>query len=192
MSVVNALNLLQHQKTIRHIFHTGGVFAYPTEGVFGLGGNPYLLSAYRRIVALKERGQGKGMIVVGAEWKQLYPLLALNPVQLQQLILPWENSQRATTFVLPASKQAPVYLLDSKAGNIAVRVARHPVVAGLCRLCTGALLSTSANPSGAPPATTAAQVREYFPDIPIIAGSLGEQTRPSRIVDIMSNTILRD
>lgn len=191
MPVVKTLDLSRDGAHIRQIFQTGGIFAYPTEGVFGLGGNPYLVRAYQKIVALKGREKGKGMIVVGADWTQLCPFIAMDFARLQALIRPWQG-QRATTFVLPAAPQAPAYLRDKTYGNIALRVSSHPVVAALCRLCAGPLLSTSANPTGMSPGRTTARVQEYFPDIPVVEGTIGNQTRPSRIVDVITNTVLRD
>jgi L-threonylcarbamoyladenylate synthase len=76
---------------------------------------------------------------------------------------------------------------------VAVRVTAHPVVAGLCRRFGGALVSTSANIGGHPPARRRLQVqRDFGSDLDyIVPGPLGTQRGATEIRDARSGVIIR-
>ena len=57
------------------VMHQGGVIAYPTEAVWGLGCDPYNASAVNRILTLKQRDPAKGLILVAANIEQFAPFL---------------------------------------------------------------------------------------------------------------------
>ena len=58
-----------------HVLHRGGVVAYPTESVFGLGCDPLSGDAVARILELKQRPVTAGLIVIGADREQVRPWL---------------------------------------------------------------------------------------------------------------------
>ena len=60
---------------LRAHLQCGGLVAYPTEGSYGLGCLPQQAMGLRRVIAVKKRPQYKGLIVIGAHWDQLAPLL---------------------------------------------------------------------------------------------------------------------
>ena len=143
----------------RRALVTGGVIAYPTEAVYGLGCLPEVASAVARILLMKRRPRGKkGLILVAASIDQLLHYLARDAVPDWDTVL--QSWPGPVSWVFPASRALPVHLQG--AGNsIAVRVSAHPVVRALC-LANGPLVSTSANPSGRLPARSKARVRRYF------------------------------
>jgi len=59
--------------------HSGGIVAYPTEAVFGLGCDPANPRAVMRLLALKQRQPEKGLILVAASLQQLQPWVAPLP-----------------------------------------------------------------------------------------------------------------
>ncbi|MDN6319504.1 MAG: Sua5/YciO/YrdC/YwlC family protein, partial [Marinobacter sp.] len=63
----------------RSVILRGGVIAYPTEAVWGLGCDPWNLSAVTRILTLKNRPVEKGMILVASSVAQVHFLLDLLP-----------------------------------------------------------------------------------------------------------------
>ena len=176
------LNLLQSRQ----------VFAYPTEAVYGLGGDPQDADTFAQILRLKGgRRPGQGMLLVAADWAQCYDWVAgLDAALIARL--EQEAADRATTFILRAAASVPVYLRDAASGRIAIRVSQHPLVRQLCTWADSPLISTSANPSAAPPARSAAEVQHYFPALPVIAGETGGEARPSRLWDVANATALRD
>ncbi len=165
----------------------GGVLAYPTEGVWGLGCDPRNRRALRKILALKARPQKKGVLLVAANQAQTrFYWQATEPLALQP-----EAYWPGTTLVLPASRPCPAWIRGQHDG-IALRVSAHPGIRALCRAFGGAIVSTSANPAGKRPARSLRELRRHFGrDLLTLPARLGGQGRPSRIIDARSGKILR-
>lgn len=166
---------------IRAHLAAGGLLAYATEAVWGLGGDPRQPEALRALRELKGREPGKRFLIVLRHWSQLADWL-------DEASLPPPGDPRPTTYLLRASARAPAALVQD--GKIALRCTRYRPLRRLCRLAP--LLSTSANPPGRPPARSLAELRHYFPEVPLVLGSVGPATRPSRIVDWASGALRRD
>ena len=96
------------------------------------------------------------------------------------------------TWLLPAREHTP-WWLRGRHDTVAVRVSAHPVVAALCNSFGGALISTSANLSGRPPARTRLQVQSQFGGTLdyIMPGATGGQTRPTEIRDGLTGAVVR-
>lgn len=170
---------------------TGGIVAYPTEAVYGLGCDPLNPAAFARLLALKQRPDAKGVILIAAEEAQLSPYLAALPeVMLQRLRQSWPGP---VTWIVPAAATVPSWLTGNR-DTIAVRVTAHPLAAALCRAFGGALVSTSANRSGEAPARSAAAVQQQFGEQldTILDGPLGGLERPTRICDARTGAIIRE
>ena len=168
----------------------GGVVAYPTEAVYGLGCDPFNEHAVLRLLAIKGRAVHKGLILIAADHDQLEPLLLpCCDDTLAQVLESWPGP---STWILPAHPRVPVWLTGGS-GGIAVRVTAHPLAASLCRRLGGPLISTSANRSGRPPARTVLRARralgsrvDYF-----LTGPTGGAPRPSEIRDARNGRLLR-
>ena len=170
----------------------GGVLAYPTEAVWGLGCDPFDEAAVLRLLAIKQRPVEKGLILIAADLAQLQPLLELAAVpeaRLAEVLASWPGP---STWVLPASAAAPRWITGSHPG-IAVRVSAHPGVVALCRAFGGPLVSTSANLAGA-----AAAFRRDQLDPAVLArvdgvgeGETGGLARPTPIRDALSGHVFR-
>lgn len=182
----------QIQKAVR-VIHQGGVIAYPTEAVYGLGCDPFNAEAVLHLLSLKRRPVEKGLILIASDISQLTPFMAtLSDDQLQQLQASWPGP---VTWLVPARPETPTWLRGHHV-SIAVRVTDHPIAAALCRAAGHALVSTSANPAGRHPATTALQVRRYFSDREesvdhIVTGPLGTQAKPTTIRDLATGRTIR-
>jgi len=168
----------------------GGIIAYPTEGVYGLGCDPANATAVLRLLRLKRRPLAKGLILIAADLEQLLPYIT-EPTseQLQRIGSSWPGP---VTWLLPARPSTPTWLTGAH-DTLAVRVTRHPVAAALCRACNGALISTSANRHGLRPADTALQVRRQFPTElnAIIHGAASHRGGPTEIRDGRTGAIIR-
>ena len=168
----------------------GGIIAYPTESVYGLGCDPENSVTVELLLLLKQRPGNKGLILIASSIEQLEPYIkSLDRSTLQKIEATWPGP---VTWILPACKNIPPYL-SREDNTIAVRVTAHPVAAALCAIADQALVSTSANISGHPPARTALQVRNIFKDKVdyIIHGATGGTGRPTEIRDASSGKILR-
>ncbi|HBS41133.1 MAG TPA: tRNA threonylcarbamoyladenosine biosynthesis protein RimN [Oceanospirillales bacterium] len=157
----------------------GGVIAYPTEAVWGLGCNPADEEAVRQILRLKQRPEEKGLILIGSDLSQfdgwIKPLAADDLARVQAT---WPGP---VTWVLPCYDEVPV-CVRGRHTSVAVRITAHPLVRALCEQ-TGPLISTSANPAGREPARSSLRVRQYFGTAldHILPGALGGRDQPSEI-----------
>ncbi|MBB3169804.1 L-threonylcarbamoyladenylate synthase [Simiduia aestuariiviva] len=168
----------------------GGVIAYPTEGVWGLGCLPENEAAVLRILALKQRPVEKGLILVAARQDQVMPWLApVTEAAQRQLAASWPGPN---TWLIPHNGSVPPWITGQHP-KLAVRVSDHPVVQALCELTASALVSTSANPQGLPAAMDAAEVTAYFSmGIDALApGAVGARGRPSLIRDLETGAEIR-
>jgi L-threonylcarbamoyladenylate synthase len=129
----------------------GGVIAYPTEGVWGLGCDPQNKQAVTKILKIKNRVAEKGVILIAGDINQLSPYLGVIPEPIfKKVEASWPGP---ITWVLPASAAAPEWITGGR-DTVAVRVTTHSLVRMLCRSWGGAIVSTSANRSGREAAST--------------------------------------
>jgi L-threonylcarbamoyladenylate synthase len=172
------------------VLYNGGVIAYPTEAVWGLGCDPADESAVTRLLSLKRRPVDKGLILVASNEAQLAWLLAdLSKDQRQRLRQSWPGP---VTWLLPHRGRVPQWIHGDHE-TVAVRVSSHPIVRALCDSWGGALVSTSANRAGCNAALHQYQVRRYFGrglDF-VVPGTLGAAGRPSQIRELASGRIIR-
>lgn len=176
----SVIDILQH----------GGVIAYPTEAVYGLGCDPLNESAVKRICELKHRSIEKGLILIASEWKQLQPYVQTIPEEnLQKILNTWPGP---ITWVFPASQLAPPWI-TGKQNSIAIRVTAHPIARELCIAYDKPIVSTSANREGKEPARDAKTVKEIFGDEIdyIVSGKVGNHAKPTAIYDALTGSTLR-
>lgn len=180
----------QALETARRALAGGGIVAYPTEAVFGLGCDPADEAAIRCLQALKGREAGKGLILIAHEQAALAPWLAPLGDATQARIAPtWPGP---VTWLLPAAPGVP-RVLRGDHETLAVRVTAHPIAAALCRAWGGAIVSTSANRSGGEPARSAEAVRALFGDDidATLAGEVGGLEQPTTIRDGATGRVVR-
>jgi len=166
----------------------GGVLAYPTEGVWGLGADPRNRHAVERILELKQRPINKGVILVAAAMEQFeFILRHVDQEQRAVLAASWPGPN---TWLVPHHNEVPYWICGDHS-TVALRVSRHPVVRALCELA-GPLVSTSANPQGLPPARDGLRARVYFGDQVFYApGQVNRNAKPSTIRDLATGALVR-
>lgn len=177
-----------HLRRAARIIHDGGVVAYPTEGVFGLGCDPDHYDAVSRILTLKERAVAAGLILIAADREQLDDWIAPTAGENSALSGPDEF----VTWIVTAGPLCPDWITGGRS-TCAVRITRHPVAAALCRATDMALVSTSANRHGHGAATSALAVRRLFGQHVdfIVPGTTGGATGPSEIRSARTGKVLR-
>lgn len=179
-----------HLRLACHAVWSGGVIAYPTEGVWGLGCDPDNAQAVYRILAIKDRPMDKGLILIGADWAQLKPWLAPLPsAQIKQMQASWPGP---TTWVVPHNGQLPDWLTGGR-DTLAVRVSGHPLARRLCQHLRMPLVSTSANRSGQAALTEQNTVRwQLGAEIDyVLPGRVQNPGQSSQIRDLTSGATLR-
>jgi len=170
----------------------GGLVAYPTESVYGVGCDPFNADAVYRLLALKHRDEAKGLILVAANRYQVETLL--QDLSDQQLNLLEQSSlaEPLTCLLADENDHIPPWI-KGRHSRVAIRISRHPMVQELCLLFGGAIVSSSANITGFPSAKSPLQVRQQLQgglDY-LLVGQLGGAHKPSRIQDLCNNTIIR-
>lgn len=170
----------------------GGVIAYPTEAVWGLGCDPFDQAAVTRLLQLKQRPVDKGLILVAATPAQFDGLLdwpTLPDERRAAVLASWPGPH---TWIMPATARVP-HWITGRHDSVAVRVSAHPLVAQLCTGFGGPLVSTSANPAGAEPPRT---LDAFDPGLragvdAILPGATGELAAPTTIRDALGGGVLR-
>ncbi|HEY7840415.1 MAG TPA: L-threonylcarbamoyladenylate synthase [Gammaproteobacteria bacterium] len=177
-----------HIRRAAHVALSGGVIAYPTEAVYGIGCLPWSWPAVERVLRLKQRSRGRGLILIASCLEQVEPLVRFDGIDRRGILAAWPGP---VTWILPSSRLVPDWV-RGEGGRVAIRVTAYPPARRLCDL-TGPLVSTSANPADRPPARNAFRVRAYFPgrlDY-IVPGIAGGASAPSEIRDARTGAILR-
>jgi L-threonylcarbamoyladenylate synthase len=174
------------------LLRDGGVLAYPTEAVFGLGCDPHDPQAFERVFALKQRPPAQGVLLIADNFEQVtrYIDLAAVPEGVwREVRASWPGPQ---TWIFPRTPEVPAWVAGGHAG-IALRVTAHAPAAALCRAFGGALVSTSANPHGELPARDTQTVVDYFGDAldAVLDAPVGNAARPTPIRDALTGAIIR-
>jgi L-threonylcarbamoyladenylate synthase len=145
----------------------GGIIAYPTEGVFGLGCLPDDVEAVERLLEVKRRDTRKGLILIAS---------IVDPV---------------TWIVPPGPSVHPIILGQHE--NLAIRITSNPIAAALCDAVDSPIVSSSANLSGKPTARNRIVLRRQFGarvDY-IVPGDCGPASGASEIRDLSTGKVLR-
>ncbi len=179
--------LIRAVRALRH----GGLVAYPTEAVYGLGCDPFDAEAVHHLCELKQRPPGQGLLLIACSIEQLRPLVgAIDDERWPAILATWPGP---VTWVFPASGLTPTWL-QADDRTIAVRITAHPIARALCRDFGGPIVSTSANRRGRRPARTALEVRRRLgADITtVVSAPVGGADRPSRICRATDGACLRN
>jgi tRNA threonylcarbamoyl adenosine modification protein (Sua5/YciO/YrdC/YwlC family) len=170
----------------------GGVVAYPTETVYGLGANALDERAVRRVFQIKGRSSDKPLIVLVRHRRQLKSLVKEVPPWAKTLMDRfWPDG---LTLVLEASQEMPGEVLGG-GSTIALRISGNRVVRALLNLARVPITAPSANLAGRPSPLTAEEVQEQLGDRVdlILDGGRASQATPSTILDVREEptTLLR-
>lgn len=172
------------------LIQKGGVIAYPTEAVYGLGCHPLDEIAVNRLLQIKQRDPGKGLILIADDISKLEPFLKpLSKGDLNKLNKTWPGP---VTWLIPAQDWVPSWLTGWH-NSLAVRITSHPIAASLSREANMPIVSTSANLAGHHPARTSLQVRQQLGEYldAIVSGTTNQNANPSSIHDLKTDTIIR-
>ncbi len=181
-------SLCKIHEAARTLAH-GGVIAYPTEGVYGIGCLPTDPGALERIFAIKGRRADAGLILIAADAGMLAGWIAPTPAEVGRLTRPVSHP---TTWIVTAHPQVSPLLTGGR-DTLAVRITTHPIAAALTLAAGSPLVSTSANRSGKPPARSALQARLKLGRQldTVLNGPLGGAAGPSEIRVALNDQVIR-
>ena len=164
------------------VLRRGGVVAFPTDTVYGLGANIFLPRAVERVFELKGRPRNQPLPVLVSSFDQVAGLASVPPGATTLAKRFWPG---ALTLVLAALEAAPK-LVTASSGKVAVRLPHHPIPLALIRGLGAPITGTSANLSGQPPARTAQEVRAQLREKVdlVLEGGPPPGGRESTVVDL--------
>ncbi len=168
----------------------GGVIAYPTEAVWGLGCDPFNQQAVLKLLALKQRPQSKGLILIAASVEQVEPYLQLLTSQERQRVV--DSWPSANTWIVPVEPSFPQWIRGEHL-SVAIRVSAHLPVQALCSAFGGVIISTSANITGENTVNNPLEIVRVFGNKVdyVLAAALGGNKNPSQIRDAKTGAVLR-
>ena len=149
-----------NESLIIEILSENQILAFPTETVYGLGGNAFSKEVVNRIYLIKQRPRNKPFpLLITLKW--LKKLCLWNDSRIDDLIEAfWPGP---LTLILNSNPDLPKHLKNNS-GTLAVRFSSSAVVQRLIELGEYPLIGTSANRSGFPSCTSAEEVSIQLKD----------------------------
>jgi L-threonylcarbamoyladenylate synthase len=171
-----------------HIISKGGIIAYPTDTIYGLGCDPYNVDAVERLNIVKQRPANKYFILLAGHIDQVRPLLKASDQELKKI----SSCDQPTSWVVDAAPCTPDWLTDDE-NTLTVRITDNELIKKLCAALGHAVISTSANLSGKKHAETTFRLHKYFHHSvdKILAADQPLHNRASRIIRLCDNHIFR-
>ena len=157
---------------------SGGVIAFPTETVFGIGALLSKPKAIRKIFKIKKRPKNKPLQVLIASMKQALELGRFNAKALQLAKKKWPGP---LTLVVYKTNKVPK-LVTGGTNKVGLRMPAHRTVLDLIRMC-GPLVASSANRSDDKPALSAKEAEEKVPEVDLILPGRVRSGRASKVID---------
>ena len=173
------------RRIIGHL-ENAGVFAYPTETVYGFGGAADQ-AGVDALIGMKGRPPGKPFLLLISGSEMLAKLGLHLPTYAAHLAA--RHWPGRLTLVLPGGERRVPERLRGPVGGIAVRWTPHPGLTRLLREYGQPITSTSANRPGVPPAMSAGQIVEAWQDevargrVMVLDGGRLHPSSPSTVVD---------
>ena len=178
-------------KRAAEILRDGGVIAYPTDTIYGIGCDIYNKKALDKIYLMKGRDKRKPMSFVCSDLSHIsqFARVSNSAYRIMKRCLPGPY-----TFILEASSEVPKMLM-TKSKTVGIRIPDNEITLQLVKYLGNPIISTSANITGEDAISDPVEIDLYlgkFLDATIDAGILlGE---PSTIIDLSGNvpTLIRE
>jgi len=177
------LDIQQQVKRGITILKQGGIIAFPTDTVYGLGAWANNQRAVERVYQVKERPRDMALPLLLANTSQIAEVAA--PVPQIAWLLAHNFLPGALTLVLYKSKSVPD-IITGGGRTVAVRIPAHPIPVALAQGLGAPIVGTSANLSGKPSSLTIEEVCSQFGDKVdlVIDGGRCPGGRESTIIDV--------
>ncbi len=171
---------------IREVLLSGGVIAYPTDTLYGLGCDFYNVKAIRKLYQIKKMDEKKAMTLICRSFEEVSTYAVVNDFafRIMRSILPGPY-----TVVLRAKKIVPKIMMTKKR-EIGIRIPAHAVPIGLVALLGRPVINTSAKVSGEEILTEPREIEKRFKgliDLVIDGGTLVGD--PSTIVRLVEDRV---
>lgn len=149
---MNESKIILNKELINKTLNNGGVIAFVTDTVWGLGCLPNNIEAVEKIYEIKGRDKSKPLILMSNKVEYLSPYVKEIPERAKELMD--KHFPGALTIVLEKSKKTPLSITSNK-NTVGIRVPNNVFFNELCKIIDGHVLATtSANFSNQPAAKT--------------------------------------
>ena len=168
------------------VLRKGGIAVYPTDTVYGVGGDPFNEDVVERIFSIKKRGD-KPLPLLVSSIKDVMEIAYVSDTALQLMENFWPGP---LTLILPVKKEFP-FKITFGTGKIGVRMPNHKIPLLLAEGLGGAIIGTSANISGHPAPRSAEEALRELDDLVDIVLDAGPTPGgvPSTVVEIINGEI---
>lgn len=176
---------------IVQVLREGGVIAYPTDTVYGLGCDLMNKKAVERLRQIKGVADTHNFAFICCDLSDIATYAQVDNPQYRILK---HHLPGPYCFVLEATREVPK-LMQSKKRSVGIRVPKHPVANAICRALGTPLVSTTAQAKGAEyPEVDPFEIRDVFPGLDLVVDAGGGGMIPTTVVDLMngSATIIRE
>lgn len=167
------------------------IIVYPTEGVYGIGGDARNPALAKRICEIKGRPLSKGLIVLVDSLERLDGWIQpLSEAQIAQMMT--KDYGFHHTWLLPRTMQCPAEL-SGDSMDLAVRITTHPIARSLCEQFKAPIISTSANLQGEPAILCLEDALNFVAtDVAgVVDGQLGGLPQATKIQHIVTGEVYR-
>ncbi len=174
-------------KRVVEILEKGGVIAYPTDTVYGLGCDLMNKQAIESLYQIKGMQRDKNLAFICPDLADIakYAIVENAAYRVLRRLLPGPYC-----FVLQATRDVPKMVHLGNKKTVGIRVPSHPVAQAIVRELGRPIISTTAAPPGAEPIIDPWEIKETFPGLEIVvdAGVCGNV--PSTVVDLSAGEVV--
>ncbi len=170
----------QLSRAVEEVIEVGGVLIFPTDTIYGIGGNPWDEQAIARVQRMKQRPADRpfALLLPALDALERFARLDARTLPILERFLPGPY-----TFLLAAADRAPSSAV--KDGKIGVRIPDHPFFDTVMRSLGRPLFGTSVNRSGEPPLESIDEIIERFGNVDLIVeGTTALSGTASAIIDL--------
>lgn len=184
----------EQQNDIREaveVIKRGGIILYPTDTIWGIGCDANNAEAVARVYAIKQRVDSKALIcLIGSDASLPFYSTGIPDVAYDLI----EFSEKPLTLILDGARNLAPNLL-AEDGSVGLRVTKEEFSQTLCQRCKRALVSTSANISGAPSPTCFAEISpEILAAVDYVCTSRRDEkpgAKPSSIIKLSATNEIK-
>lgn len=173
-------------KRIVEILEKGGVIAYPTDTVYGLGCDLMNKQAIESLYQIKGMHRDKNLAFICPDLADIskYAIVENATYRVLRRLLPGPYC-----FVLQATRDVPKMVQMNKK-TVGIRVPANPVAQAIVRELGRPIISTTAAPPGQDPLFDPWEIKETFPGLELVVDGGGGGLVPSTVVDLSSGEIV--
>jgi tRNA threonylcarbamoyl adenosine modification protein (Sua5/YciO/YrdC/YwlC family) len=167
------------------VLERGGIIAYPTDTVYGLGCDLMNKGAVERLYQMKSMQKQKSLAFICHDLGDIakYAVVDNWAYRILRRFLPGPYC-----FILPATREVPKVAL-SKQKTVGIRVPDHPVVTTLAKELGRPIISSTASPPGEDAFVDPAELRDFFRGIDLVLDGGACGVEPTTVVDLSSGQV---